>query len=364
MAKPTSKQEFQNGTEVTFAGYAADAEGGELRAGDSLVILGFDKNDEVYNVERKSDGMKDSLYPDEFTVAAATATAKKGAAKVETKAAPKAEAKAKPEAKPVVKTEAKAEAKPAKPNKAEKKAAPVVVEKEEEEEEEEETYVPQPKFKATVSVTAAVKEAEGDYLKAAHDLAEKEAWTKFTFGGVLSKIKRENLQVTIMSDENDAEGNPIPLYTADLSGFNSYVRDELNVHDRKAHSLVNIYEKFSQITTEAKLNKVGWTKLRELLPLELDKENVDEWLTKAKDLHTSDLHESVTKTLVDSGTEVHGKRLMAEQVSFKFILFQDQGEMLKEALAEAKKVIGEEQTDSMALNHIITEWLGALQSEG
>lgn len=343
------KQTVPTGTTVQFTKYAEDAEGGELRANDILTIVGFDKADGVYNVRCEATGIEDSLYPDEFTT---EVTAPKGKAKAAPKAKAEAAPKATAKAEPVAETKAKAKAKVE--VKVEPEPETVVVKDEEE---------VLPKYRATASVQHALKEADGDYLKAAHSLAESEAKTKFVLGGVLAKIKRDNLQATIPSDEKNDDGEVIPLYTADLPGFNAYVRDALNLHDRKAHTLVNIYEKFSQITTETKINKVGWTKLRELLPLDLNADNVEEWLTKAKTLHTDELHESVRQTLVEGGGEVHGKRSLNTQVAFKFVAFNDQAEMWKQAIAEAKTVIGEEQTDSMALNHIITEWLDSRHSE-
>ena len=329
------KQTVPTGNSVKFLKYGEDAEGGELRQNDILTIVGFDAKDGVYNVRCDSTGVEDSLYKDEFSTDVSPAKGKT-----------KSKAKTEPEPAPASKS----------------KPSNVKVEVEEEEQEEQGAEIP--KFRATASVSQAVKDANGDYLAAAQTLADSEAKAKFVLGGVLAKIKRENLQAHIASDEKDAEGNWLPAYDGNLNGFNAYVRDSLNLHDRKAHSLVNIYEKFSQITTEAKIDKVGWTKLRELLPLDLTTDNVDEWLTKAKTMHGADLHESVTESLVDGEGKVHGKRGLNTQVAFKFVAFNDQAEMWKEAIAEAKKVIGEEQSDSMAVNHIFTEWLTLQQQEG
>jgi hypothetical protein len=326
------KQAIATGTVVLFLAYGEGAEG-DLRPGAELEITGFDKEDGTYNV-KDADGNEDSLFDSEFEIK------------------PEKAAKAAKGAK------AKAEAAPAKVEKAPaKKTALKVVDPDEEDAAPGKGVVLLPKFKSTASVTAAVADAEGDYLAAASALAEQEAKTEFTLGGILAKIKRENLQATIMSDDLDGDGNAIPAYSPDLSGYNAYVLNELGLHDRKAHSLVAIYEKFSQLTTEAAISKVGWTKLRELLPLDLDKENVAEWLAKAKNLHTADLHESVRKTLVDGGGTVHGSRSTVVQKKFTFVAFEDQAEMWSEAIAAAKKVIGEDQSDSMALNHIMTEWM-------
>lgn len=337
------KQKFQNGTQVKFLGYSDDDGKGTLVKDSTLNIVSFDANQGLYNV-KDDNGTADSLFPEEFEEIKVEAVAKS-----RTKA-PAAEAPAKAEAAPKA-------AKVEKPAKVETPAQEVI-------------EAPLPTFKKTTSFSAAVKEHDNDPLKAAKAFAEEEAKTEFVLGGLLAFIKRNNLQATIMSSDVDAETQKsIPLYTADLAGYNAYVYEELGLHHRKAHSLGSIYEKFSQITTEAKIAKIGWTKLRELLPLEnIGVDNVDAWLAKAKELTTNELHESVRVALVEiqteTGTQPHGSRQLGKQTTFKLVAFEDQGLMWREALDKAKQTIGKEKSDSEATNHIFTEWLGFYSEKG
>lgn len=287
-----------SGTKVKFLGYE-DGDG-DLKPDSIVTIVDYDVDSGLYNVKNEK-GIVDSLYDEEFTAVYEVAVA----------------------------------------------AKPISEELE---------------FVLTPSVQQAISEAGNDVLEAAHTLAEREAKTAFTLGGILASIKRSDMQVTLKN--KDSEGEEHSIYDSGLGGFNAYVGDVLGLHERKAHTLVSIYEKFSCITTEEQISKIGWTKLRELLPLDLDKENVTTWLAKANDETTSDLKESVRKELVDAGEEVHGKRILAEKTSFRFVCFEDQAELWKSAIAKAKYVIGEDESDSAALNHIITEWCVMSDEEG
>ena len=216
-----------------------------------------------------------------------------------------------------------------------------------------------PEFIETASVSAALKQYKGDALAAASGLAEQKEKTIFTLGGVLAYIKRNDTFSNIESDSGDA------LYEDGLKGFNAYVKDELGVEARSAAYYVDLYEMFSQVTSEDKIAKIGWTKLRELLPLKsiIDEKNVDKWLKKAKEMTTKELHDSVTKELIDAGEKTHGNRQMAEQTTFKYVVHNDQANTVTEAIARAKEIIGDDSSDGAALVHILSEWLEMSDSE-
>jgi hypothetical protein len=340
---------IKTGTQVQFIG--SNEYDGDLKIGATVTIMGYDPDEGTYAVE-DSNGLQDSLYDTEFKAVEENskpkgkvkATEDKADAKTATKKASKTLEEA--EAAPKTKTKAKADAKP---TKTEAKAKAKVKEEEEE--------VQLPKFKTTASVKAALEQHEGDALAAANELAEASEKTVFTLGGVLAYIKRNDLHTSIESEETDDEGNVLPAYASGLKGFNAYVEDTLGIAARKADYFVNLYEKFSQITTEAKIAKIGWTKLRELLPLDLDESNVDEWLDFAKESPTSELKAEVTKSIVDAGGKVHGNRQTAQMVTRKFRFFEDQDNVIKEAIDKAREVIGEDQDDSACLLHIANEWL-------
>jgi len=395
-----TQQKYKVGDIVEFIGYDGDADG-ELQVGDQLKVTGYDDDQELYNVERISDSHEDSLFDIEFQ----PATQKKEAGR--TKAAkpapveeedevpaPVAKKAGRPKAvKPVEDEEEEAPApvakkagrpKAVKPVEDEEEvAAPVAkkagrpkavkpVEDEEEvaaaaakkagrpkavkpvEDEEDDSL---PEFVETASVRDALEEYEGDALAAAGALAEAKERTIFTLGGVLAFIKRNNTFTEIETDG--------VAYEKGLKGFNAYVKDELGVESRSAAYYVDLYEMFSQVTSEDKIAKIGWTKLRELLPLKtvIDEKNVDNWLKKAKEMPTKELHDLVTKELVNAGEKTHGNRQLAEQTTFKYVVHNDQATTITEAIAKAKDIIGDDCSDGAALVHILTEWLELSESE-
>ncbi len=402
------EQKHKIGATIIFKGYDG-GETGKLVEGDELKVTGFDNSEDLYNVERVSDGFTDSLYDVEFE--AGTAAPVK-AAKVAAVAAPKAEKVLAEVVEPPVAVKAakvvkevaapKAE-KPAKEAKVKKAPAAPVVEPGDEEDEAEgitvkddpktlavvqrgeeaeavveavverkaakteklEPYAgdaPLPLYKQTKSVSEALAEHEGDALNTAKDLAERKERTIFTLGGVLAYIKRNDTFTLIVDEVN---GKEVAAYKEGNAGFNQYVKEELGLESRQAAYYVDLYEMFSQVTTEAKIQKIGWTKLREMLPLRniITKDNVDEWLGIANGSTTAELHDSVTKTLVESGEKVHGNRVTTEQAVFKFTVHEDQGTIAEEAIEKAKGIMGEGTTDSAAFMHIMQEWLTMGDSE-
>jgi hypothetical protein len=333
---------IKTGTQVESIG--SKEYDGALEVGTTVTIMGYDPDEGTYAVQDQ-DGTQDSLYDTEFTAIEEAPKEAKTKAKTKTKAVEVVETVEEVEEAPKTKTKTKSE--PKATTKKAAKAAKVVLEE----------AAPLPKFKTTASVKAALEQHGGDAIAAATELAEASEKTVFTLGGVLAYIKRNDSHTAIESDEQDEEGNVLSAYEAGLKGFNAYVEDTLGIAARKADYFVNLYEKFSQITTEAKIAKIGWTKLRELLPLDLDESNVEEWLDYAREASTSDLKAEITKTIVEAGGKVHGNRQTAQMVTRKFRFFEDQDNVVKEAIDKARAVIGDDQDDSACVLHILNEWM-------
>lgn len=356
MAK--KKQTIENGTSVKFLGYEEGDEG-DLKKGAICTVVGYDPEDDTYDVE-DAHGNGDSLYADEFEVQEAAPTTGKGKAAAKAAPAAKQEEVAAP-TKGKGKGKAAAKQEPAPTTKATKatKAAPAAKGKAKGKQQEEQEEVPLPAFKKTASVAKALKDFANP-LDAAADLAEQKEKIVFTLGGVLAYVKRNNLHATIESDTNDEDGNPIPLYTADLAGFDKYAESTLGIGKRSANYYVQLYEKFSQITTEAKLAKIGWTKLRELLRLNnlLDENSVDTWLEVARTGSTTEVKDAVKEAIVDAGDghQSHGNTRTATMTTWKLATHDDQTELVKECFAMAREVLGEDATDSQCFVHICGEW--------
>ena len=370
MANTKHKQSIPTGSKLTFTGYAEDDAEGSLTdyVGSVLTITGFDTEDGTYNVELDDDtSVIEALFDDEFEVL----DAKEEPAPEAKKTAKKKVAKKKTAAKKAAKTEESPEEqeqevptvpakKTAKKKTAAKKAAPkkVVVKNKADAEE-----VALPTFKKTTTLASTLKEYNGDAVGAAYDWAEEVEKSNFVLGGLLAFIKRNDSHLSVGSDNVDDEGVAVPTYEKGLKGFNLFVQDYLGLKAVKAHWLVRIYETFSQIATEKQITAVGWTKLRELLPLGdiLTKENVGEWLGHADGETTTALHERVDKKLLDSGAKKHGNSgAKNEQTNRKFVFFNSQAEVVDAAIAKKKGEMDEASKgdfpDSAALYAIISEW--------
>ena len=336
---------FKNGTALVFKRYDDTGEG-PLNSGEKVTVTGFDDLQELYNVVAE-DGRMDSIFESEFELAPQAVSKKTKAPKEEAvQSQPKFDDSIEfvdggSEGEVVTQVEVKKE----------KKAKKV---KEVEEEVEDEVG-----FKKTESVKAILKLHGEEPLLAAKDLAETKERTIFTLGGVLAFIKRNDSFKTMLNKDG------VQIYQDGLAGFNSYVKDELGIESRSAAYYVDLYEMFSQVTTESKIAKIGWTKLRELLPLResITTKNVDEWLDKAKTSTTAELHEKVTKTLVDAGEEVHGNRVTAQQTKLTYVVHEDQANTVAEALRKAKDIMGDDTSDSAALVYILSEWMQLSDSE-
>ena len=351
--KPAS---IQTGTECIFKGYEDDAQNGTLKAGDQIRIVSFDADNETYNVET-TDGRSDALFESEFTVA--TVATKAATKKVTTKKVASKKVATKVPSKKVASKKAVATV-PGESEVVDKKskhtltAEPAKTKTKAKVKEDVEPLAP---FKKTASVAKAIQEAGGDALTAAATVAEQKERTVFTLGGVLALVKRGDLQTSITERGEDGLENPV--YGEGLRGFNAWASTELHIQPRMAHFYVSLYEKFSQLTTEAKLNKIGWTKLRELLPVNLDADNVEEWLNFTTTASTAEVRERVRTTLVAAGGKVHGNQSMAKQTTVKLVLHDDEAETFKAAIAEVQESLGDDTSVSKAVIHIIQEWMQA-----
>lgn len=408
-----------------FLAYEGDDGSGVLAEHEKLTITGYDAEQDVYNVQSQdNEESVDSLFDSEFTSEDPTAEQEAKPTKKKVKVAPvvdededeeeeeapapkKAVKKSAPvvdededeapvpkkaskkapvvesdedeedeeDEKPVVaKKKAKVQPDPEEDEEVEAPKKSVKKSKKVEEEDEDEEPVEQKKrgrkpkveeeddlgeFVQTESVTSTLKRHKGNALNAAKDLAETKERTIFTLGGVLAFVKRNSSYLKIKTEDGEN------LYEAGLNGFNEYVKEELGIEARSAAYYVDLYEMFSKVTTEAKIAKIGWTKLRELLPLRqsINSDNVDEWLEKAKESTTAELHETVTKSLVDAGDDIHGNRVTAKQAKFSFVVHNDQASIVSEAIDRAKEILGDDASDSAALVHILSEWMDTLDSE-
>lgn len=355
---PVYEQKLPDGEKVTFLGYSNPKDAGPMKEGTACTIVGFDTEQDVYVVRpvgATDDSSDETVFIEELEVAGTEEAPKTKGKKTKGKKA-KAPVSEEQEASKATKTGKQKAA----------KQAPVEVEPEDEERGElaEPGEIVLPPFKATTSVKRAMSEHNDDALEAALDLVQTKEKTVFTLGGILAFIKRNDLQ-TKAAIEGDEDGR---TYESGLKGFNAYAFDRLGIAPRPAHAYVSLYEMFSQVCTESQIENIGWTKLREMLPLRdlLTKDNVAGFLEFAKGHSTREVRDEVTEKLVSSGAEVHGntKKDKAKLVTYKLHFHQDQANVVNEALDKARQTIGEDRSESEALIYIIEQWMLLSGSEG
>lgn len=212
-----------------------------------------------------------------------------------------------------------------------------------------------PELILTTSVQSEIGDSGKTAVAAAKKLVETAERTYFTLGGVLAYI---NQNATFEKVKVDGE---FPYKGKE--GFEAFCVETLNIKYRKATYLIAIYEAFTNAgLTERKLQTIGWSKAKELVAiLNAEPEQANEWIEKAKKVGTAELQEQVKTRLTTLGAKVHGNsKNQVKSVVCKFVVHEDEGEVVKEALALAKEQ-AETESDSAAFAYILKEWL-ALQS--
>ena len=346
----TKELKYKEGQEVVFNGYTSKVDNEAFKKGDILIITKAFEDDNSYDVSLKSnDEVSDTAFEDEILDASefvADETPETEAKEEPTKKVTKKPATKKATKKATAKKEVKTtEEEP----KVEEKAVELTKEVAEEEAEVEKVEVPKSASKGLVST--AISDHGGDALLTAHTIVGSAEKLDYTLGGVLSHIKREELFTKI----SDSKGNRV--YPDGIKGFNLYVSEDLGINERKADYLVGIYEKLHGLITEDQLEGLGWSKLKEVVRMGLDKDNVEEILDLARNKSIAELQEEVKTRKIESGEKLHGNTSTVELTSFKFSIFQDQGEMVKGALESCKEELGADTTDSQAFAHIAQHYL-------
>lgn len=183
------------------------------------------------------------------------------------------------------------------------------------------------------NVDFAAIASEADAVMLAKDLVEVGEYALFHLGGVFSR----------MADENWFMGHPT---------FKVCCETEFGVKYRKAAYLIAIFRSITEKGIDySDVSKVGWTKLKELLPV-LTPKNASMWAKKAVGMSTVALIEHVKAAGKGSpSTEV------ADVSTRTFKLHADQRVVVAEAIDNAKLKAGTD-VDSVALELICQDYLG------
>jgi len=207
------------------------------------------------------------------------------------------------------------------------------------------------------SPTGAAKVADGDdpVIKFAHrienvsDRAELEAMAReiqedseaaeFKMGGVLARL----------------QSNPAWFKEVGFENFADYVQTQMGIGYRKAMHQIEIYKKLLELDVSwSEFAGIGWTKVLKLLPV-VTKQNVAEWVEKAKAMNALSLQNHVDAALKPDTAKNNGEPSEVKTKTFK--LHPDQLEIVGAALQKAKKE-GNTEVDSVALELMSQSYMG------
>lgn len=139
--------------------------------------------------------------------------------------------------------------------------------------------------------------------------------------------------------------------------FADYANQELATGYRKSMMLIKIDDKIKALgINRRKAEKMGWTKLRELIKI-MNADNMEELMEDAMKLS---FREVIDKVKIHREQDMKGQSLPLTR-TLKVVMGEDTGTVVEEALTMAKKIL---QTDSMAqaLSTICMDWMQAQDS--
>lgn len=124
----------------------------------------------------------------------------------------------------------------------------------------------------------------------------------------------------------------------DYENFKLYVMDELGFHERKAQYLINIYKNLvieAEVEPE-QLESIGWSKAKEISRV-ADKDNVEEWVEKAKESTVTELTNEVREAKAKDGS-AGTDGVVERSHRLSFTLFDGQNDNVESALKIAAKI--------------------------
>jgi hypothetical protein len=134
----------------------------------------------------------------------------------------------------------------------------------------------------------------------------------------------------------------------DYKNFLDYIEKVYGIRYGKAMRAAGIYRKLRHLDVPwSAFENIGWTKVVMLLDV-VTKDNVQEWVAKAKEMNNGSLK-----------THVEAEKQKGAPVTTKiFKLHKDQKQLVDDALAKMKEESGTE-GDAVALEYLCTNYMGA-----
>lgn len=175
----------------------------------------------------------------------------------------------------------------------------------------------------------------------------------YLMGGVLSHIyqTKQYGQLGYETDDKD-------------KGFTAYVKEHLDIEYRRAMYLKDIYDRFTPMGEEfvSRLVNIGWSLAKEIAQVSKLENVGDEdvlGLLEYAESHTRvELQDKIKTEYVNAGQGGQQEE-RTKKLSMSFAFFADQGNVVQQAIADARTTHGLE-TDNEALFYIIQEWASAV----
>ena len=201
-----------------------------------------------------------------------------------------------------------------------------------------------------------------DPLAAAQAMQDEVSENMFLFGGFVAQLYagrafREYGENGAYDDEKD--GDKIKHGT----GWEKFCRDQLNMNGRDALRHVNIHQKFGAVmlpsgTSWADISrdkKIGYVKL-DFAAKVVNNDNIADILEAARTQSVDEFKATIREDYVEAGeggARTAGPK--AKRIKFNFTLFEDQAEGVKYVWEEAKKQLGLD-SDDQVFEAILMQW--------
>ncbi len=161
----------------------------------------------------------------------------------------------------------------------------------------------------------------------------------FKLGGILSTMQSEGWFMNKGFDK-----------------FQHYVEQDVGIHYRRAMYFIKIYNNLLESGIDFEIvSKIGWAKLKDLVEI-LTPDNVDEWVEKANAMNVFSLQEAIKQFTKGDSVDERTPSEKSELTTLSFKLFEDQHEVVTEALEKAKHEQGTE-SKAVALENICMGYL-------
>lgn len=170
-----------------------------------------------------------------------------------------------------------------------------------------------------------------DLISLAQEMEAKQGLCEYQLGGLLSVLQRNKGYLEVEGGEVYAE----------KGGFATFIKDFFNVDYRKAMYLIDIYNRFSQVSLEDgsaisdKIALIGWTKASKIAKhVAEDGSNAGELIALAEANTVADLSSALVEQTKVGGTRTDGEAVT--RTTLRIRMFEDQGAFVMGVLETIK----------------------------